>query len=300
MERFTVNNMDQMLAHWRTNGAQWAEYALPKLLVILLVSFVFLTLLRAITRKLVEFSKAHHVHTGLRAQQLRTLASVIQSVGTVVIYFLAAMQALPLFGVDVKPILASAGIAGLAIGFGAQTLVKDVINGFFILLENQYDLGDTVRIAGVTGTVESMTLRRTTLRDANGAIHVVPNSEIKVVSNMTRDWAQISLSVAVDYQEKSDRVIKLLEEVAHDIYGDPNFRELLVAQPEVPGIERVAANEVDYSVIAKVLPGEQLRVSRELRRRIKECFDRQKVQTPAPTRMFIADPTTASGTREVK
>ena len=104
--------MDQLFAHWRTNGAQWAEYALPRLLIILLVAFVFLTILRTVTKKLVEFSKAHHVHTGLRAQQLRTLASVIHSVGTVLIYFLAAMQALPLFGVDVKPILASAGIAG--------------------------------------------------------------------------------------------------------------------------------------------------------------------------------------------
>lgn len=296
----SVSDMDQLLAHWRSNGAQWVEYALPRLLVILLVAAVFLFVLRTITRKLVEFSKAHHVHTGMRAQQLRTLASVVQSVGTVLIYFLAAMQALPLFGVDVKPILASAGIAGLAIGFGAQTLVKDVINGFFILLENQYDLGDHVRIAGVSGTVEAMTLRRTTLRDPNGTVHVIPNSEIKVVSNMTRDWAQITLSVAVDYQEKSDRVIKLLEEVGQDLYADANFRELLVAQPEVPGIERVAAGEVDYSVIAKVLPGEQLRVSRELRRRIKECFIQQKVQTPGPTRIYVTDPTAATGTRELK
>ncbi|HUS19297.1 MAG TPA: mechanosensitive ion channel family protein [Terriglobales bacterium] len=294
------SNMDQMLAHWRTNGAHWVEYAAPKLLIILVVATFLVVALRTITNKLVDFSKAHHVHTGLRAQQLRTLASVIQSVGTVLIYFLAAMQALPLFGVDVKPILASAGIAGLAIGFGAQTLVKDVINGFFILLENQYDLGDHVRVAGVSGTVEAMTLRRTTLRDPNGTVHVVPNSEIKVVSNMTRDWAQITLSVAVDYQEKSDIVIKLLEEVSQALYADANFRDLLVAQPEVPGIERVANNEVDYSVVAKVIPGEQLRVSRELRRRIKDCFIQQNVRTPAPTRIYVTDPTAVSGQRELK
>ena len=300
MDLFAGNNMDQLLAHWRTNGAQWVEYALPRLLVILVVSAFFLVVLRIITQKLVEFSQAAHVHTGLRAQQLRTLASVIRSVGTVLVYFLAAMQALPLFGVDVKPILASAGIAGLAIGFGAQTLVKDVINGFFILIENQYDLGDHIRIAGVGGTVEAMTLRRTTLRDPNGTVHVIPNSEVKVVSNMTRDWAQITLSVAVDYQEKSDRVIRLLEEVSQDLYADSNFRDLLVAQPEVPGIERVIGNEVDYSVLAKVLPGEQQRVSRELRRRIKECFDKQKVQTPTPTRIYVTDPSAVSGTRELK
>lgn len=293
-------NMDQILTHWRTSGLQWAEYALPKLLIIIGVTLFFLSVLRVVTRKLEDFSKEAHVRTGLRAQQLRTLASVIGSVGTAVIYFLAAMQALPLFGVDVKPILASAGIVGLAVGFGAQTLVKDVINGFFILLENQYDLGDTVRIAGVTGTVESMTLRRTTLRDPNGAVHVIPNSEIKVVTNLTRDWAQISVTVAVDYQEKSDRIIKLLEEVGRELYTDPNFRGLLVAEPEVPGIERVAGHEVDYAILAKVQPGEQLRVSRELRRRIKDCFEKQKVQTPGPPRIHIADPTASSGTRELK
>ncbi|MEO5936021.1 MAG: mechanosensitive ion channel family protein [Terriglobales bacterium] len=278
----------------------WLEDSGPRLLVIILVSVVLVLLLRAITRRLEEFSKAHHVHTGLRAQQLRTLASVIRSVGTVIIYFFAAISILDLFNVPVKPILASAGIAGLAIGFGAQTLVKDVINGFFILLENQYDLGDHIRIAGVAGTVESMTLRQTTLRDLNGTVHVIPNSEIKVVSNMTRDWAQITLSVAVDYNEKSDRIIKLLEDVGAALHADPNFRDLLVAPPEVPGIERVAGQEVDYSIIAKVLPGEQLRLSRELRRRIKDCFVKEKVQTPAPTRIHISDPTAATGQREVK
>jgi moderate conductance mechanosensitive channel len=256
--------------------------------------------LRGITRRLDLYSKVQPLPTGLRAQQLRTLASIINSVGSVLIYFLAAMQILPLFGVDVKPILASAGIVGLAVGFGAQTLVKDVINGFFILLENQYDIGDMIRIAGVSGTVESMTLRQTTLRDPNGTVHVIPNSEIKVVSNMTRDWAQITMSVAVDYQESSERIMRLLRETALDVFSDANFHDLLVAEPEVPGIERVSGNEVDYLVLAKVQPGQQWRVSRELRRRIKERFEKEKVQTPAPARVYVADPTSATGQKELK
>lgn len=284
-----MNRMDQVLAHWRTNGAQWAEYALPKLLVILVVAFVLLTILRAITGRLVNFSKGAHVHTGLRAQQLRTLASVIQSVGTVLIYLLAAMQTLPLFGVDVKPILASAGIAGLAIGFGAQTLVKDVINGFFILLENQYDLGDTVRIAGVTGTVEAMSLRRTVLRDMNGAVHVIPNSEVKVVANMTRDWGQVAIPITVDYREKSERVIKVLTEVAKGLYDDPAFHDQFVSAPEVLGIDRMSGQEVDYLVIVKALPNQQWGASREFRRRVKEAFERNGIRTPDPQRMFIQD-----------
>ena len=123
------------------------------------------------------------------------------------------MQILALLGVNMGPLLASAGIAGLAIGFGAQTLVKDFINGFFILAENQYDIGDTVRIAGVQGVVEMMTLRRTVLRDADGTVHTVPSSDIQVVSNLTRDWTQINLHVSVAYGADSERVIALLKQV---------------------------------------------------------------------------------------
>ncbi len=129
--------------------------------------------------------------SALRAQQLRTLSSVIYSVGVFVIMFLAALQILPLLGINMGPLLASAGIAGLAIGFGAQTLVRDFINGFFILVENQYDIGDTIKIAAVQGAVEDMTMRRTVLRDDNGSLHTVPNGQISIVTNLTRDWTQL-------------------------------------------------------------------------------------------------------------
>ena len=134
----------------------------------------------------------------------------------VAILFLAAMQILPLLGINMGPLLASAGIVGLAIGFGAQTLVRDFINGFLILVENQYDIGDTVQIAGVQGAVEAMTLRRTVLRDDSGALHTVPSSEIKVVSNLTRDWTQVPIHVSVAYGADSDRVIQLLNEVGEE------------------------------------------------------------------------------------
>src|SRR5437762_865963 len=165
----------------RGDTVEWTRHALPRVLVVLILAFVLVRLLRAVTRRLDRFSQ--HVSTGERAHQmhqLRTLAGVINSVGVAIIFFLAAMQILPLLGLDIKPLLASAGIAGLAIGFGAQTLVKDVINGFFILLEDQYNLGDVVQIAGVKGSVEAMTMRRTVLRDADGTVHVVPNSEVKI------------------------------------------------------------------------------------------------------------------------
>jgi moderate conductance mechanosensitive channel len=269
---------------------QWLQDQGGRIAVILLIAFILVRLLRVGTDRLVRLSKSHGLPQGVRAQQMRTLASIINSVGVFIIFFFALMQLLSTFGVDMRPLLASAGIAGLAIGFGAQTLVKDVINGFFILIENQYDLGDVVRIAGVKGTVEAMTMRRTVLRDADGTLHVIPNSEIKIVSNMTRDWAQISLHVPVAYDENSDRVIMLLQEVGKELRNDPRFADMIVADPEVPGIERVSGGDVDYLMLVKTLPGSaQYTVSRELRRRIKERFEKEKIRSATPARVYVMD-----------
>jgi len=141
----------------------------------------------------------------------------------------------------------------------------------------------------VSGTVESMSLRRTMLRDADGTVHTIPNSEIHIVSNMTRDWAQVTLHVSVNYTENSDRVVDILRQVGKDIRNDPQWTASLVADIEVPGIERVSGNEVDYLMLAKTRPGDQYPVSRELRRRIKECFEKNHIQPASPTRVYVMD-----------
>ena len=277
---------------WEDWASDWETFLrkdVPKIVLVLAVAIVLARLLRLATSRLAQLSRRETLPTALRAQQLRTLASVLNSVGLAVIVFIAAMEILPLLGVNMGPLLASAGVAGLAIGFGAQTLVHDVINGFFILMENQYDVGDVVRIGGVAGTVESMTLRRTTLRDDTGAIHIVPNSEIKIVSNLTRDWAQFALHISVDYRENSDRILELLKQVGADLRNDPQFAEALVADPQVPGIERVAGGEVEYLMLIKTRPGQQWAVSRELRRRIKECFQKNNVQPGNPARVYVLE-----------
>ena len=203
--------------------------------------------------------------------------------------FLAALQILPLLGINMGPLLASAGIAGLAIGFGAQTLVRDFINGFFILVENQYDIGDTIKIAAVQGAVEDMTLRRTVLRDDNGSLHTVPNGQITIVTNLTRDWTQLPLHISVGYDADSDQVIKLLNQVGEGLANDPSYSEMIVAKPQVPGIERVTGNEVDYLMLVKTRPGSQYVVSRELRRRIKACFEKNHIDPGNPNRWYIVD-----------
>jgi small conductance mechanosensitive channel len=283
-----IEHIRTLADDWGDDIIAWSRHNVPKLIAILITAIILLHILRYVVKKLDKHSKTvTSAGALLRGQQLRTLASIIASVGAFAIYFLALLQVLPLFGVDVKPILASAGIVGLAVGFGAQTLVKDVLNGFFILFENQFDIGDVIKAAGVSGTVEVMTLRKTVLRDANGTVHVIPNSEIKVVSNTTRDWSQVQLHVTVDYSEPSERIVDLLREVAIQVYTEPGFHELMVAEPEVPGIERVSGSDVDYLMLAKVLPGQQYKVSRELRRKIKVCFEQNKVKTPGPPRILL-------------
>ena len=287
-----VSKWKELFQGWDQDTINFVRNGLPKLLVILIGTIVLIRLLRLITAKVANLTRNEQLSTHVRVQQVRTLVSVVNSVGTVVIFFIALLEILKLFNISIEPLLASAGIVGLAIGFGAQTVVKDVITGFFILLENQYDLGDTITIAGVSGTVEDLSLRRTLLRDANGTVHSVPNSEIKIVSNLTRDWSQVSLTVAVDYSEPSDRVIKLLQEIGDELRNDPDFGGAIVAEPEVPGIERVQGPEVDYLMLTKVRPGKQYAVSRELRRRIKESFEKNKIKPGGPSRIYITENST--------
>ena len=278
-----------MLSDWGDDTVDFVRHQVPRIIGVLIIAFILTRLLKIASRHLAGLSNRAGLPSALRAQQLRTLSTVIYSVGVFVIMFLAALQILPLLGINMGPLLASAGIAGLAIGFGAQTLVRDFINGFFILVENQYDIGDTIKIAAVQGAVEDMTLRRTVLRDDNGSLHTVPNGQISIVTNLTRDWTQLPLHISVAYGADSDEVIRLLKEVGEEVANDARYAEMIVAKPEVPGIERVSGNEVDYLMLVKTRPGSQYAVSRELRRRIKACFEKNHIEPGNPNRWYVVD-----------
>jgi len=282
-----------LLQDWGEDSRTFLRHDVPKIVLVLVVAFILARLLRLITGKVASL-QGGRLAAGTRGQQVRTLASVINSIGVFIIVFVAALEVLPLLGLNLGPLLASAGVAGLAIGFGAQTLVHDFINGFFILFESQYGIGDTIRIAGVKGTVEAMTLRNTQLRDEDGTVHIVPNSQVTIVSNMTRDWSQLAMRIVVAYSEPSDRIIKLLEQVADDIRHDPGYADDIVGEIQVPGIDRVGNGEAEYLMLVKTRPNKQWAISRELRRRIKECFEKNKVQTAGPGRMYVVDSGKAS------
>jgi small conductance mechanosensitive channel len=283
-----VGNIPVLLNDWRDDFIGFLHQDAPKILFVILMAFVVIRIFRAIVGKMASLQEKRLL-SGIRAQQVRTLAAVINSVGVFVVVFVSALMILGTLGLNLGPLLASAGIVGLAIGFGAQTLVKDVINGFFILLENQYDVGDTVRIAGVKGTVENMSLRHTTLRDEDGTIHIVPNSAILIVSNTTRDWSQLTLKVVVAYSEPSDRIVALLKQLGEEIRHDPAFAEDIVSEIQVPGIDRIGNGEAEYLMLIKTRPSKQYGVSRELRRRIKECFHKNNIQTAGPGKVYVID-----------
>ena len=278
----------EVLNDWGDDTFYFLRHQVPRIVAILFVAFVLSRLLKLVAKHFSELGNRQGLPSSVRSQQIRTLSSVIYSIGLFVILFIATMQILALLGVNMGPLLASAGVAGIAIGFGAQTLVKDFINGFFILAENQYDIGDTVKIAGVQGVVENMTLRKTVLRDADGTVHTVPSSDIQVVSNLTRDWTQVNLQVSVAYAVDSDKVIGLLKQVGDDLAHDPTSAGMIVATPEVPGVDKVSGNSVEYLMTVKTAPGSQYAVKRELQRRIKATFEKNGIEPGDPSRVMVA------------
>jgi small conductance mechanosensitive channel len=264
----------------------------PKIFITIVIAFVLIRILNMVSERLARVNQANLTTSSVRVQQLHTISSIVRSFGLTAIVFFTVVTILFDLGIHVEPLLASAGIAGLAVGFGAQTLVHDVLNGFFILVENWFDIGDVIKIGAFQGSVETLTLRRTVLRDADGSVHTIPNSTITAVTNMTRDWTQVAMHVAVDYKENSDRVIELLQQLGAELRSDERFRDAIVADPMVPGIDHVTGNEVDYLMLVKTRPGEQYAVSRELRRRIKDCFEKNEIQPGGQNRFFVLDSST--------
>jgi small conductance mechanosensitive channel len=217
--------------------------------------------------------------TTLREKRGRTISQLLRSVGRVAIVTIAVLLTFNVF-INIAPILAGAGILGLAISFGAQSLVRDIISGFFILLENQFAVGDVIEAAGKSGVVERMTMRVVVLRDLEGAMHVVPNGEIKVVSNRTRGWARAVVDVAIPYTEDVDRIIGVVRDEAAQFSTDPVWGLQLDGPVEVLGIEELRDNSIIIRTLLKTQPGSQWNVAREFRRRLKIRFDRETIESP--------------------
>ncbi|MFQ5854756.1 MAG: mechanosensitive ion channel family protein [Anaerolineae bacterium] len=222
-----------------------------------------------------------------REQYAETVSSIVRSTGVVVIITVAGIMILTELGLNVAPVLAGAGIVGLAVGFSAQTLVKDVISGLLILIERQFSVGDSIQVGGIAGSVEKMTLRATFLRDVEGTRHVIPNGEIRILSNRSEGWAQAVVDIGIGYDDSIDHAMRVLQSVGEGLEVDPEFGGLLIDKPSVLGVQELGDSAVVLRMTAKTRPGKQFAVTRELRRRVKERFDAEGIDIPYPTQVHL-------------
>jgi moderate conductance mechanosensitive channel len=266
--------MNEFLSHWM----EIAETRGLRILVIALIAIILARTLKAVTTRLVQISKGPTRVAQLREQQTRTMAGLLYSLGVSIIIAVAVLTALPEFGFNVTPVAAAAAVASLAFGFGAQTLVKDLINGFFIVFEDQYVVGDLIQLNGETGRVEYLTLRRTVLRNASGAIVTIPNSLVGQVANLNRDWSQGFIDVTVPSDEEVGRALTALEKIATDFRNDPSWSPALVDGPRVLGVESMSLDGTVLRLQVRTVLNRKDDVSRELRRRIKLAFETSQIQ----------------------
>jgi len=220
-------------------------------------------------------------------KRAQTLGNVLRHALLIVLFFIAILMILGELGIQLGPLLATAGIGALAIGFGAQSLVKDVINGFFIILENQYRIGDAIEVAGVSGLVESVSLRKTVLRDLEGRVHTIPNGEIKIVSNLSKEWSRSVLDLGISYSENIDQVIGLLTEIGIELGSEEPYKSAILEPLKILGVERFGESQLVIRMMVKTVPLKQWDVGRELRRRIKKRFDEKGIQIPLSNRVLL-------------
>lgn len=220
-------------------------------------------------------------------KRAHTLGNILRHAFLIIITFVAVLMILGELEIQLGPLLATAGIGALAIGFGAQSLVKDVISGFFIILENQYRIGDVIEVAGVSGLVESVSLRKTVLRDLQGKVHTIPNGEIKVVSNFSKEWSRSVLDLGISYRDDIDQIVDLLIQIGKEMESEEPYKSVILEPLQVLGVEKFDESQMVIRMMVKTAPLKQWDVGRELRRRIKIRFDEKGIQLPFPHRVLI-------------
>jgi small conductance mechanosensitive channel len=279
-----IRGLDQ---EWLSDVQEFLHAGLPKLLFIGLYAWALIVLVNFITGRVIKLAERRDALGVVRSAQLRTLATVIRATGIVIVALLAILQIMEnVLHFNLGPLLASAGVAGVAIGLAAQTIVKDVLNGILILVEDQYNVGDVVTLAGMTGTVDSMTLRKTTVRGFDGTLYIIPNSQITNVANQSRDFSVTTLNVSADFSANPDQVIPLLKTIAMEVRNEPAFKDIFVSDPQVFGVDAIKGSEVIYPIQIRTLPRKQYEAVREMQRRIRLALEEHNILPGSPYRVL--------------
>jgi small-conductance mechanosensitive channel len=269
------------------------DHGIPILIIVVVGAvlwFALNKLLPPIVRRAIAQTKDKESKAGME-KRTKTLVSIFNGIGRVFIVTIVIMMILPELGVDIVPLVAGLGIAGFALGFGAQYLIRDLIAGVFIILENQYRVGDVVRVADIGGLVEEITLRKTVLRDLDGIVHHVPNGEIKAASNFTRHFARVNLNVSVGYGTDLDQAISVVNRVGKALAEDEKWRKVIKSPPQVLRVDNLGDSGIDIKILGDVKPMEQWAVMGELRLRLKKAFDAEGIEIPWPhTKVYFGNP----------
>ncbi|HEV2576614.1 MAG TPA: mechanosensitive ion channel domain-containing protein [Acidobacteriaceae bacterium] len=280
---------------WHLDVLNFVQHGVPKIVIALLLALIAQQTLAFFVKRMRKRAEAM-VGNSHRAAQLRTLAGIIRATGYALIASYVFIQILGALGVPLGSFIAAAGVIGLGISFGAQSLFKDMLTGLFILLEDQYAIGDTIKIAGLQGAVENLTLRVTTLRDGDGTLYIVPNSQITTVSNLSRDFSVATLPVSVSTSENPDRVVQVLTRVANQVRQDEAFKDVVIDEPTVLGVDKISGHEVIYPINIRVQVNQRDGVLRELRRRILLAFEKENIAFGTASSTLVLerrDPTAA-------
>jgi len=265
----------------------WIVNEGPAIVILLILLFITLKVLYISIRRLNKLlinraTKSESLDTQEASKRINTLMNILKGIGKILIWSIFLMILLKKFNIDIGPILAGAGILGLAVGFGAQELVRDIISGFFILLENQVRAGDVAIINGTGGLVEKIELRTITLRDFSGVVHVLQNGKINTISNMTKEWSAMVFDIGVAYKENVDDVIKVMQEVGEKMLTDPEYKEKIKEPLEIFGLDKFDDSAIVIKARLKTVPGDQWTLGREYRKRLKKAFDEKGIEIPFP------------------
>jgi small conductance mechanosensitive channel len=255
-----------------------------KVLLIVVVTLVLLWIAKRAIRRIVSarIPTTREESPDELSARAETLSGVASKFLSFVVWIIAFMMILSVLGINVAPIIAAVGLAGLAVGFALQNIIRDYFHGFLIIMEDWFRVGEVVSIAGEAGVVESIALRRTVLRDLNGTMHVIPNGKIELASNMARDWARINFDVSVGYGENLDNVIRVIDEVCQNLKEDKTWGADLTSTPHVERVNNLGDSGIDIKIMADVKPGRQWALTGELRKRLKERFDEEGIEIPWP------------------
>lgn len=278
------------ITDWLGGVLLGAARSIARILIIVVVSLILLRLLRTIVTRIVGgVLSSHEEPTAVLTQRADTLGRVAESTGRAVVIVIASMMVLSNLGMNLAPLIASAGLAGIAIGLGAQSLVRDMLNGFFILFEDQYGVGDFITVGNESGFVEAIDLRRTVLRSIGGTQIIVPNGEIRVLENQSKGWSRAVIDIQAAPTADDAKVLDVLHEVLDGIEHDPQLGEHILEPPMFLGVTSIAPTGVTFRVLIKTVPLEQWGIERELRLRIREAFRLHDIPVPVATAVQTTD-----------